>query len=333
VKYSFTGPAGIQTRRWSHDDSISCVQCHLGSGVNGFIAAQLNRPSPVNPQENQIKYLFEKGLFSGAPPANFSALPKWAPPTDMTASIDVRMHSYIAAQCSQCHGTRGKVDDGVNMNFDYHAMIDYSYVKTPPPPGVQPVNGLDSLAIGKHSVTVPDCFDPNMVYKGDPGASFLYFRLTQRNEDLNDFFPAGDQMPPTTSFITDTDGLSLISKWICAMDPVMCKLAAGQKKAGSTHEKCPDIVADYPSGGTPGSDGIKRKRTIPFSIPLIKDRILRIPGQYAAGTHVEVFMTGIQGREKRLARVGKGMYEINASVPAGVYFFKINEYSFKQVVF
>jgi hypothetical protein len=131
--------------------------------------------------------------------------------------------------------------------------------------------------------------------------------------------------------MTDTDALRLVYKWICDMDPVMCATKAGQKKAGSEHEKCQEISVSNPSGI--GNDGIKRERKISFSVPFIENRILHIPGRYIAGARVEVFMTGIHGREKRLRRVGKGLFEINPSVPAGVYFFRIKEYSFKQVVF
>jgi mono/diheme cytochrome c family protein len=207
-------------RKWRYDDMWGCAQCHTGRYVQGFFTAQLNRPSLQQPATNQITYFFNTGLFTGTPPANLIASPKWIwePSTNDSTTREIMVRGYLASNCSPCHGAKGHVE-GQDLNMDYHTM----QWKEP------------DLIDRYTTVSIPGCWTPKLIMPGDPNASTMYFRQAVRAEGES-FWPPGTQQPPTASYIPDTTGLRVIYDWICSLDPVKCE----------SSDKCPEVEIEFP---------------------------------------------------------------------------------------
>ena len=103
-------------------------------GVLGFFPAQLKRPSTANPSIHQINALFTAGVFVGTPPTDsmkrvrFKGIGDAIPTGDAELrfrTIDTIARSYIAANCSGCHGTRNITVKGsapFDLNYDFYRL-------------------------------------------------------------------------------------------------------------------------------------------------------------------------------------------------------------------
>jgi len=147
--FTYTDLQKKQTyRKWHFPSQADCARCHragygfdypktdtiFARSILGFYPAQLKRPSPLVVNTNQIIDFFNKGIFSGTQPtatqlaARFKSIHE-ALPTTLTAAqrfaaIDTMARSYIAGNCSGCHGTRGLAvgavgEAGADLNFDF----------------------------------------------------------------------------------------------------------------------------------------------------------------------------------------------------------------------
>ncbi|MBF0432301.1 MAG: hypothetical protein HQK83_13535 [Fibrobacteria bacterium] len=295
-----------QQHKWRFDDRLGCDICHQGRMVQGFFTAQLNRSSIDNPAINQITSLFSANVLSGNQPTDFVSLPKWAPHTDATASLETRVRSYLAANCSACHGEKGVVE-GPEINLDFHTM---SPVDSP------------ALVSQTSAVIIPDCYDEiQVVYAGKPNHSTLYYRQTQRAEITlypEDYYANVDQMPPTSTFLADSAGLLMIHEWICQMDPAAC---AAQGCAD------PDII--YPDN-LPVSD-IPVLETGSFRV---KNRIVTLSGSLLSKHKtLNISMTNLNGQVNDVKVIGNGVFQIHQQTPPGLYIFNVNNQSFLRMVF
>jgi hypothetical protein len=202
-------------KKWTFPAQKECLACHQtkstallhGRAILGFFTAQLNRPSSINIGINQIDYLFQKNILTGSKPTNWSTAPKWADIGDNSASLSVRARSYIAANCSGCHGTRGLALGAAKgeFNYDYYDMI----------PKVEFIN-LKSKPLGQELIA-PLNITPALVVPGYPEKSMILFRQTLRNISPNDYKPTKEQMPPLGSFEINTEATELIRKWILGL--------------------------------------------------------------------------------------------------------------------
>jgi hypothetical protein len=137
----------LSYKKWQFPSSGACQMCHnvgttndLGApitarGVLGFFPAQLKRASSLSPGKNQVDALFDSGVFAGTPPTDsmkrvrFKGIGEPLPPVgdeNRFRVIDTMARSYIAANCSGCHGTRTMaVVGGVapqELNYDYFRL-------------------------------------------------------------------------------------------------------------------------------------------------------------------------------------------------------------------
>jgi hypothetical protein len=140
-------------KKWKFPSQTACYECHIGRtgspyptetsppgigrGVLGFIPMQLKRPVTVNGvATDQVLQLFDKGVFSGTRPTaaalakRFVGMKEPISPTlndaEKFAMLDNKARSYLAVNCSGCHGDRGQnvVTTGARIppNFDYHDL-------------------------------------------------------------------------------------------------------------------------------------------------------------------------------------------------------------------
>jgi hypothetical protein len=207
-------------KKWRFPGKTQCAACHRiqttdGRAVLAFFTAQLNRPWSGNPSVNQLQHFFDLGLLklaAGAPAPNYALSPKWARWDDTTASLDVRARSYIAGNCSGCHGTRGILTNAtlnVTLDYDFHDMKPHMDFVSKKLIGAFP---LDSAGL---------------VVPGRPDRSVLLYRQKMRNQVEGSFTAERMAMPPLGSFEPDTNAINMMTQWIATMGSAPIREALG----------------------------------------------------------------------------------------------------------
>ncbi|MDB5104908.1 MAG: hypothetical protein JWP91_2597 [Fibrobacteres bacterium] len=268
-------------KKWRFPGKVQCAACHRiqtsdGRNVLAFFTAQLNRPWSGNASINQLQHFFDIGLLKsevGAAAPDFAAAPKWARWDDTTASLDLRARSYLAGNCSGCHGTRGLLTNAtlnVTLDYDYHDMKPHMDFLAKKLIGVFP---LDSAAL---------------IVPGRPDRSVLLYRQKMRNQKDLDFTAERMAMPPLGSFEPDTNAINLISKWIVAMGPASIDGAiaahgmggAAQLRNGRIH------LSEAWMGGGAGTLVLMDLQGKSIPLERIDARTYRIAGKIGAGMHL-----------------------------------------------
>jgi hypothetical protein len=196
-------------KKWRFPSRIQCAACHRVQGTGGrtvlaFFTAQLNKPLASNPSVNQLDRLFQLGVLkmkTGAKP-DFSKSPKWASINDETATLEHRSRSYLAANCSGCHGQKGIATGavgGVTIDYDYHDLA----VRT-------------DLVTKKLYASFP-LVNPGLIVPGFPERSVIIYRQKMRNQKDQDFSQERMAMPPLGSYEPDTTAIKVMSQWVTAM--------------------------------------------------------------------------------------------------------------------
>ncbi len=297
-------------KKWVFPSRGQCDHCHQsadydgihGRSILGFFTAQLNRPHPDSAVINQLDYFFTKGLLHGQKPYPWDYAPRWRSIDDNTASLDVRARSYIAANCSGCHGVRGMnsgAAQGRDLNYDFHAMepqMEFRY-KT-----ISYGFGMDTLApffYPKNDPANPDHLDslsivPGLVVPGYPEKSALLFRQRVRNTRPDDFDADRNQMPPMASFEVNQPATALIEKWIKEM-PVPIKLPLYLRK---------------PRGADAGDGIALRGLRLSFDAR-------------ALPANAPITMAGLDGRQVSLRRLAAGEYSLPQGLPKGLYLIRV----------
>lgn len=289
-------------KKWHFPSIYQCVHCHTtgqsetshGRSVLGFFTAQLNRPDPDSAGLNQLDGLFAKGVLKGARPFAWEYAPRWRGIEDSAASLDVRARSYIAANCSGCHGARGievGAAMGVYLNYDFHEMAPRMEFRNHP---LSWSFGLDTIApvfYPKNDQGNPRHLDtlriqPALVVPGYPEKSVLLFRQKVRNTRPGDYNPERNQMPPGFTYQPDGKAIALMEEWIRAMRPPVVPLSAALTAAAR-------------------------------DVRLEGRRLILAPG-FAPG-NVEVTLASLDGRRVEVRRLGTGVYAIPSGLPKGLY--------------
>jgi len=124
-------------RKWHFPSAGECERCHLtqkdARAILGFWPAQLKRPTSTG---NQVTDLFAKGVFSGTQPGAAALgrrfrgmnepIPTGLSAADRFKVIDTMARSYIAANCSGCHGNKGLsvgATGGCSPNYDFYNLV------------------------------------------------------------------------------------------------------------------------------------------------------------------------------------------------------------------
>jgi hypothetical protein len=325
-------------KKWHFPGRNQCDQCHRvsyadtlhGRSVLGFFTAQLNRPREEDASINQLEYFFNKKVLTGTKSNwNAATTPHWRGIDDSTASVDVRARSYIAANCSGCHGRRGietGATFGVDLNYDFHTMeakmefrhrsVSWPFgLDTVAPPGMPkydanantkyyyPATDLGNNPKGRTDVEII----PALVVPGYPSKSVILFRQTERNTNpAPDFDPKRNQMPPLGSFEVNIPATTLIEKWIKEMPAI------------------PAPNAIVPIRGF--------ARTLVKS-PSIEGNRLVLPPELAGPGQIRVTLTGITGRTLELKQTSRTTYAIPTGLTRGVYVIKVGNQSFTRYLF
>ncbi|HTH48673.1 MAG TPA: PQQ-dependent sugar dehydrogenase [Candidatus Limnocylindria bacterium] len=195
-----------QTQTWHYPSRAECVACHNAAAGHSlsFNTAQLNRPFtyPGGVTTNQIAALADAGYFT-TPPTNLTPLAAVAAVDDESVSVEWRVRSYLAVNCSLCHRPGGS---GGGF-FDAR---------------LQTKTALAGLIDGRLNDPRGDT-NNRVLVGGSPEHSVLLQRQSVRG--------AG-QMPPLASNVPDAAGSALIQRWIAQLgDPFINDPATVQADA------------------------------------------------------------------------------------------------------
>lgn len=326
------GPGAGKTsymKKWHYPTIYQCDNCHRGNSwesdstrgraVLGFFTAQLNRPHPdVTPTINQLEYFFQKKVLTGTKTANWDAatVPHWRGvddsnfTTDKWTSLDVRARSFIAANCSGCHGRRGIETGaamGVDLNYDFHTMQSqmefrhratswYFNLDT-----LEPINypktdskynpqGLDNLFI-----------EPALIVPGYPEKSVLLFRQKDRNATPGVYDKSQYQMPPLATYEVNEKAVKVMTDWIKGMPPVVSIHRSAHARAM-------------------------------LKGPAIRGNMVALPSELAKNG-VSVKLTGIDGRTVELKPMSRTTFALPAGLPKGVYIIRVGQQNFTRYLF
>lgn len=203
-----TTATGTRSQTWHYPSRSACLTCH--SSEVGYVLGprtrQLNRDQyygVTGRTENQLLTLSFLGALDTA--VNAPDLPDLltnVPVTDATASREMRVRSYLDANCSYCHrpetGNRGTFDARLSVPFESQGFL-YGTVN-------------DDLGIPGGKVVVPQ----------DLSTSLLYQRMATVIPDV--------AMPPLAKNREDQIAVQLMENWI-SMLPVDAPINVAKGKA------------------------------------------------------------------------------------------------------
>lgn len=182
------GSGNVRTQTWHYPGRTECLLCHTSAGGYGLgcTTAQFNRNYDYGAGgvTNQLGALSQAGYFA-KPATNLHLLPALAAETNADVSLEYRVRSYLAANCSQCHQAGGTAP------ALWEARI------TVPTQAAGIINGplRDNLGDTNNVVIKP----------GSLANSVLFTRIST---------PGPLRMPPLASTVLDTQAIALVAAWI-----------------------------------------------------------------------------------------------------------------------
>ena len=190
-----TTTSGTRTQSWFYPSRQDCLNCHNSNAkyILGAKTTQLNRnytyPSS-GVTDNQLRTWNHLGLLN--PPLNEAALtnlPAMASSANANASLELRVRSYLDANCAQCHRP-----NGVQAYFDARFETPLTNQSI--------INGIlnDNEEIPGAKVVVPT----NIL------KSILRYRLATTG---------ADKMPPLARNVTDSNAVNVLDAWINSLPP------------------------------------------------------------------------------------------------------------------
>jgi uncharacterized repeat protein (TIGR03806 family) len=181
---------GIRTQTWFYPSPQDCLTCHTPAAnhVLGVKTRHLNGsftyPS-TGVTDNQLRTLNNVSYFS--PALNEASIPGYARTAainDNNASLELRVRSYIDANCAGCHrpgGVQGYWDARFDTALNQQNILN------------GPVNNNFGIA------------DARVVVPGEPDRSLLYVRA---------YTNSAIKMPPLARNVVDTEATTAMRDWI-----------------------------------------------------------------------------------------------------------------------
>jgi len=184
---------GTRTQTWSYPGRQDCLNCHTpaSGGVLGLKTRQLNSDFeyPHGATANQLRTLGHLGLFDAAfEDRKISHYPRLVNLTNAAKPLELRVRSYLDANCSMCHrpGAAGAFFD---------ARFDTPLKKQ------NLINGPVANQLGILGANP----DAKVIAPGDTNKSMLFRRVSIVGEN---------QMPPLARNLVDTSAVTVIGRWI-----------------------------------------------------------------------------------------------------------------------
>lgn len=196
ANFVVTGAGGVlRTQVWSFPSRQDCLICHNANAgyVLGVKTHQLNCPTTypeTGVTDNQLRALGNIGLLgTNYSEAQLGSYLRSYAVTNTSASLEVRVRSYLDANCSQCHRP-----NGVQAYFDARFVTPLSQ---------------QGIIQGPSYTFITDTND-RVVVPQDLAHSLIYNRASR----VGQF-----QMPPIAKNVVDTNAISVIASWINSLVP------------------------------------------------------------------------------------------------------------------
>jgi hypothetical protein len=196
---AITNATGVWTQTWTYPSPQDCLTCHTpwSGGVLGVNTRQLNGSetySATGVTDNQLRTLNRLGLFYPAiDEGGISNFDQLSSLTNLSASLEQRVRSYLDANCSQCHTPLNT--SGIHAGFDarYDTPLAQQNITNAP--------AITSLGISDNACVVKS---------KDIWRSVMYYRINT----VDDMNPGGIQMPPLARNLIDTNAVQVLTNWI-----------------------------------------------------------------------------------------------------------------------
>lgn len=173
---------------WTIPARGQCMICHTAQAGHAlsFNTRQLNLDNEMSGHSgNQLTTLFQQGYLTGNP-GSPNLLPRHLRPDESDYSVEARVRSYLAVNCSYCHkegGTGlGQWDGSPELTLAETGLVN----------GIATNNGGN----GENKLVVP----------GDTVHSIVLNRVAATN--------GFTRMPPLASNVIDSSAASLLTTWI-----------------------------------------------------------------------------------------------------------------------
>jgi hypothetical protein len=287
-------------KRWRYPDKFNCNECHMNRGVLGFISPQLN-------DGKQLKALADSGVLTVDPFAGKKNSFRWYAGTDkaVAATLEARARSYLAANCSHCHGG-GNSYESCTHNFDY--LTAAPNIKYPAEGGY----------VGKSPLQDYSGVYPALVDAGKPESSFVLFRMTRKStmeisQGLITTVRNDSQMPPLATYQIDSANVDVVQKWICSL------------KGASPCNNMPPTAADstfWDQSWRPSTaiGHVAQAAHRPSLRAFFRGPILVLAGK---GSAPGAYLYDYRGSQVPLQRAGEREYRPARQLRAGAYVVKM----------
>lgn len=172
-----------------------CHTCHKSNNQNTPIIPKplhLNKVFPYpDGAMNQLQKLQEVGYLNGTIPPNVYSVVDWM---DVTQPLEMRMRSYLDANCANCHSDEGHC---------YYRPIRLAFNKTDDP------NNL-GVCITPQQIITPQL--THIIARGNINKSVMYFRMNSLDAQY--------MMPLMGRSIVHQEAVDLLEEYINSLTPV-----------------------------------------------------------------------------------------------------------------
>ncbi|SPE51531.1 PA14 domain protein [Verrucomicrobia bacterium] len=186
-----TNATGVRTQTWNYPSPSDCLSCHtpVANYVLGVNARQLNGNltyQATGVTDNQLRTLNRLGLlYPAVNESGISNYSKLSAMTNLSASLQERVRSYLDANCQACHQPGG---DGPTWDARYDTPLAQQHITNYP--ALFPLGISDGACVVK----------PKDIWR-----SVLLDRINTTNQDI--------QMPDFRTLI-DTNAVQVLIAWI-----------------------------------------------------------------------------------------------------------------------
>jgi uncharacterized repeat protein (TIGR03806 family) len=183
-------PGGARQQTWRFLSRTECMVCHSRAAnfALGLSTLQMNRPHAA-PAENQLASLQSHGYLKPPLTSPPDKLPRLVNPYDQAADLELRVRSYLHANCSQCHVADG--GGNARMELEFSTPRDKMNII-----GVAPLQG---------KFEIPEA---ELIAPGDPFRSVMLYRISKLG---------GGRMPQVGSSVVDRTAVKLFHDWIVSL--------------------------------------------------------------------------------------------------------------------
>jgi uncharacterized repeat protein (TIGR03806 family) len=248
-----TTATGVRTQVWYYPSRSDCLNCHnpTAGSVLGVRTCQLNGDfsyPDTGVTDNQLRALNQIGMFNpGIVESNITSFPASVPVSDTSASLELRVRSYLDANCAHCHRP-----NGVRGFFD--ARLDTPLASQ----GIVGGAVADTLGIIGARVIKPQSLSQSVLYVRDNALASI-------------------QMPPLARNVVDTNYINVLGAWINTLAPVVELPNIALGTVGNTNDS---TLSDGIWDQAPYINALRFQAASNMNVSFIRAKVFGVTGKY-----------------------------------------------------